>query len=301
MEKYVLCRPECGLNDILNQIEACCRYAEEFGRTVIVDTDYVNIRHFRSPFSSYFVSRQPGLLLSNPFTGAELDRFDVVPVVLRGQVSSYYARWIEQRRLVCHVATGHPIRFDLRKDYPQQMLIHGQCGGGLDSLFALLRLRLHDTLADKLMLRLHRLPRRYHALHVRHTDLATDYRPALEDLRQAGIADLFLATDNVEVLRVAREMLPATTVHSFADLPEIGGRPIHRAPDRQVAQARNTDSILDLLTLALAHRLVILKIPQQGTHGYSGFSLLAKALHTNRTVLRSLIDRADLWRLVEGA
>ena len=95
-------------------------------------------------------------------------------------------------------------------------------------------------------------------------------------------------------------MLPATTIHSFAALPENGGRPLHQAPDPAVAHARNTDSILDLLTLALARRLIILQVPAQKRTGYSGFSLLANALKTNRTILKSLIDRPDLWRLVEG-
>ena len=301
MDRYVLCRPECGLNDMLNQIEHCCRYAESFGRKVIVDTDFRNIGHFRSPFSDYFVSRQPILILSNPFSDAELDSFDVVPRTLNGIVSSYQTMWDAERRLVCHVGSGHPVSFDFRKDYPEKMLIQSQYGGGVDSVFALLRMRLHDRLADKLIDRLRTLPRGYAAMHIRNTDLTTDYRPVLAEIQRNGIGHLFLATDNAEVIRVAREMLPATTIHSFADLPDNGGMPLHLAPDRAVATLRNTDSILDLLTLALSRRLFILRIPSQRRTGFSGFSLLAKTLNNNRSVLRSILDRADLWRYVDGA
>ncbi len=301
MTRYVLCRPECGLNDMLNQIEHCCRYGEAFGRTVIVDTGYRNIGHFRSPFSNYFVSRQPTLILSNPFSDAELDSFDVVPRVLKGVVSSYRSRWIEERRLVCHIGSGAPVAFDFRKEYPQPLLVHGQCGGGLNSLFALLRMRLHDRVADQLVLRLRAMPRNYVAMHVRNTDLTSDYRPALTQIAESGVTDLFLATDNVEVIRVAREMLPATTVHSFSDLPDIGGRPLHQQPDPAVAVARNTDSILDLFTLALARKLIILRAPGQVKTGYSGFSMLANALNVNRSLMRSILDRADLWPYVDGA
>ena len=76
--------------------------------------------------------------------------------------------------------------------------------------------------------------------------------------------------------------------------------PLHLAPDRTVATLRNTDSILDLLTLALSRRLFILRIPSQRRTGFSGFSLLAKTLNNNRSVLRSILDRADLWRYVDG-
>jgi hypothetical protein len=37
-ESFLLCRPHGGLNDTFCQIEKCWRYAEKFGRTLIIDT-----------------------------------------------------------------------------------------------------------------------------------------------------------------------------------------------------------------------------------------------------------------------
>lgn len=300
MDRYVLCRPQGGLTDMLNQVEKCCRYADAFGRTVIVETDNRLSRHFRVAFSRFFVTRQANLLLSNPFSEEELDRADVVPRFLKGRVSTYQSRWVEERLAMCELQTGQPVSFDFEKDHPQPLLIHGQCGGGPDSVFALLRIRLHDVVTDALVKRLKAIPRGYHAIHIRNTDMATDYRPALAELRERNIPHLFLATDNAEVLAVAREMLTGTTVHSFSQLPDNGGQPLHYNPPANVAAVRNADSILDLVMLALARELTLVKVSNNKYDEYSGFSRFAYALKTNKPVLKSFLDRVDVWRQVDG-
>jgi hypothetical protein len=39
LPRLLVCRPQGGLKDMLCQIEQCCRYAERFDRTVLVETD----------------------------------------------------------------------------------------------------------------------------------------------------------------------------------------------------------------------------------------------------------------------
>lgn len=77
--RLLLCRPLGGLNDILCQIESCCRYAERFGRTVVVETDFHCTKSFRDDFSRYFVSLQDRLVLSANGIRGGLDQTAVFP------------------------------------------------------------------------------------------------------------------------------------------------------------------------------------------------------------------------------
>ena len=59
--KYVLCRPEGGLNDMFVQISRCYEYCINNGRTLLVDT--VNNDSFKDNFSFYFESKCSLLIL----------------------------------------------------------------------------------------------------------------------------------------------------------------------------------------------------------------------------------------------
>ena len=62
-QRLLLCRPQGGLNDMLCQVEACCRYGERSGRSVIVDTNYAGSTYFRDDLRNYFRSRHGKLIL----------------------------------------------------------------------------------------------------------------------------------------------------------------------------------------------------------------------------------------------
>jgi hypothetical protein len=68
-------------------------------------------------------------------------------------------------------------------------------------------------------------------------------------------------------------------------LPNLGGKPLHsnRLLDKQRV---NTDSILDLITLARARSLFITKVSQGHL---SGYSRLAAALNQNQRIVDSLL------------
>lgn len=287
MQRYLLCRPQSGLNDILNQIEKCCRYAQATGRTVIVDTAYRHAANFRDAFSKYFTSRQKTLLLDNPLPDNVLDSLDVFPGFLAGRISAYRAQigspfWVE-------TATGLPLTFDFRKDYRETVLVHHQGGGGLRSVNCLERLVLAPGLVKALEQRLAQMRAPYAAIHIRNTDMTTDYRPVIARLKERQLSALFLATDNRSVLEDFRAGLPATRLFSFSGLPDIGGRPLHIDTPPDDVEARNTDAILDLLTLAFGKPLLAVKPRNAAGGGYSGFTSLAAALHRNPAILQDLL------------
>ena len=54
-EKFLLCRPQGGLNDTLCQIELCWRYAARFNRTLIIDARKSGLH---ADFSEFFQQKK---------------------------------------------------------------------------------------------------------------------------------------------------------------------------------------------------------------------------------------------------
>jgi hypothetical protein len=289
VNRFLLCRPQGGLNDILTQIEGCCRYAEQTDRIVVVDTNYRNTRHFKDRLDKYFVSSQSRLLLAEEQLTEDLDQLHVYPEFLSGRVNAYTSVWNKERTAYCDTETGQPIRFDFSKDYPHRLLVHHQPGGQQISMFAMLRMTVQKSLIAELTERLGAIGRPYCGLHVRHTDYRSNYAEAIDRYRRSS-ERLFLATDNKGVVDDFRSALGADRVWSFAGLPANGGRPIHvdPAPGADVFRL-NSDSILDLLMLALSNRIHVVEVENSPWGKYSGFSLLAMNLWQTKTVLRHVL------------
>jgi hypothetical protein len=59
VNKYLLCRPTGGINDIFCQIEMCWDYAEKYNRNLIIDT--TNHLSLMANFSDFFspLNRDP--------------------------------------------------------------------------------------------------------------------------------------------------------------------------------------------------------------------------------------------------
>jgi hypothetical protein len=290
MARYVLCRPLGGLNDILCQIEKCCRHAERFGRTVVVETDFPRTIYFADAFDRYFESRDRALILSAEGIVGLLPEDDVQPAFLRGELADYRLRYHPVTQQVVHAATRLPVTFDFEVDHPEAVLVHQQTGGGLLSMGCLSRLTLARPIVDELARRCAAIGGDYAAIHVRNTDMRTRYHEAIAALAVEAPDRLFVATDNQVVLEDMVAALGRERIFSFAALAPIPGEPIHKIVlDRTRRYYRNCDAILDLLMLALARRLQVLAVDGYVYGAHSGYSLLAQALSADKDVLRRLI------------
>lgn len=296
MDKYLLCRPQGGLNDMLCQIEKCCRYAEKTHRIVIVDTHYKHSENFHEELTHYFQSRQNRLFLSLKDAPVDLEQLDVYPECLQGKLNSYQTSEKIAFQPFKERDSGKAIQFDFTKNYPHQLLVHHQGGGGSISSSALLRLKLTDTVKLALLKRLKTIERSYCGIHIRHTDYRSDYASAIELLKKKPPARLFVATDSQLVLDDIMHQLPDTKVFSFSKTLSQDGTPIHMAKvlGKQVKPNQNMDALLDLLMLSMATQLIICKI-SGGTvayklPSYSGFSMLARQLWENKIILKNLLD-----------
>lgn len=291
---FVLCRPQGGINDMLCQIEHCCRYAEKFSRSVIVDTKYAKAIHFRDRFSEYFVSQQQSLILDATDADLEEANNSIFPYCVMGKVRDYDFHFSWDHRLYVESSTMTPLTFETHKHYPTKYLLHHTGGGGQLSMGALQRLRLHDSVVDLLIQRLEMIGRDYVGIHIRNTDYETDYHSSLHELKSFQNTPILVCTDSQAVLDDAHDILGADRVISFSNLETGEDKRIHFFSDDNIARRRNMDAIVDLLLLAFATYLITLplKINKEAPHGgYSGFSVLADLLHNNRTTLMSIVGR----------
>lgn len=298
-ERYLLCRPEGGFNDMLCQIELCWRYAETHERTLIVDSA---VTGFGDDFATYFrlAEGQIAELQLSPERLQQLNAVSTIPEGVKGRLADYDKIFSEQiRRFV--TATGHtPLTFNPNLRYAQICLLHHQHGGGTVSLDALRRLRLQPELAKYIRKRIVGLGSDYDAIHVRHTDYVTDVGHFFKSLvgKLAG-RRVLVCSDNAEVIALARQTFKRAEIVTVSDVPDLGGLPIHvhaKAAGIPVWQL-NRDMLTDLFALATSSHLYVSRVAD-GPGGrlpfqkLSGFSYLAVALNKRRRLLQKLLTES---------
>jgi hypothetical protein len=295
--KYVLCRPQGGLNDMLCQVVNSCEYGQKFGRKVFIDTAYEHSDTFQDLFARYFVSKFEALVLNPKSKIPALDHLSVYPQGITGQLQTYKASWhTDGYHWSEPNGNGFKLIYDFKKDYDEQLLVHHSAGGGRHSIQIHKYLRVHDSIVDELEKRLAAIGRGYDAIHIRHTDLETDYYAALETLRIEKPKKLFVATDNADVLEHFRSELGSNHVFSFAHGLPSGKQTIHYLRNISFEQRHrnNCDAILDLMMLAFAKKLGVLKTNLNQYSGHSGYGMLAKDFHEDRAALQSFLMRPNL-------
>jgi hypothetical protein len=282
---------------MLCQIEKCCRYAETYGRRVVVQTDGGFHPYFQLCLGEYLISMQERLVfaeaLAEPLGEAFFEGLSVQPRSLQGRLFEtdfLPARGIGRRDRV----SGDLISFDFRKEHAEDVLVHNQFGGGDSSMSALARVRLHDAVADEIVARIGEMGAGYPAVHVRHTDWRSEYESVLRELQRYQFDRLFLATDNGDGVKEFRSRLNGTVVYSFSDLPDRSGQPVHTllGLNRSDRHRLNQQVFVDLLLLALSDKLFLCQREDGRQPG--GFSRLAMHLHHDQSVARRLVHRDDL-------
>jgi hypothetical protein len=283
-EKFLLCRPDGGLNDMLCQIGKCATYAEQHGRMLVVDAFATS---FGDDLGRYFAPVDSSIVFANPQILRQLETLDVFPRTLAGRVNAYRHQFSMEHRNWVTVDSNEPISFDFTRDYDEPLLVHHARGGGNQSSDALQRLTLRRHMVEKFYARISIVGRNYAGIHVRHTDYRSDYVSFFQSLAGKVQQDrIVICTDSREVLEYGKAFF-SQRVYSFAAIPHTGGRPLHEG-NRLNKQVINTDAILDLITLARARSLFITKV---SSGHYSGYSRLAAALNQNQPLVDALLGR----------
>lgn len=263
-----------GLNDMLNQIERCYEYCEKFNRKLIIDTYPTP---FREDFFKYFIPLNKKIIINNEnFT---------IPI-------KYSQYELNKKFLLCYRnRIEQPI--DLNKDYKDKFLIHHMSGGGLLSIDCLKRFSFTDYIKNKVQNILVKLPKEYDAIHVRYTDLKTDYESLIFQLNQINInQNILLCSDSLKVIDYCKKELKDKNIIVINYPPEHinVNRGIHLISSYDKEKI-NTASIIDLMCLAASNNFYYAKIVDhpRPTKSMSGFSRLAMMLNQDKELLTRLI------------
>lgn len=295
MTRYIICRPECGLNDMLNQIEIAYQYGLATNRTVIVDTSHVSSKHFRDNFGHYFDSVDKNLVLDSDHVKNKLNELSVFPYFLTGRLNDYDVEYSDSFNRWVDTKFKFPIAVDFSKNYNESIVVHQQFGGGIQSLDALKKLKLKPWLLEKLKERFNEIPGPYIGVHVRNTDIKSDYKNVIENLKSKNCDRIFVATDSIVALQEFKEAF-GDKVYSFSVLLQ-NTQPLHYLNSN--SRERNTDSILDLLMLALSKELYCAELIDCSWSKFSGYSILAMLLHKNNDVLQHLLSANGSSEMIE--
>lgn len=273
MPKYLLCRPEAGLNDMLCQISVCIDYCLRHDRVLVIDTGFTDV--FASLFRNYFsfeIDRLTVRLDAEDFLDfAEQHRLTVYPPSVKLRYEAGRPHYVEEARNYC--LDGVPVTFDFKREYEEDILLHHQCGGGPPSDRLLRGLRLSPWITARFNERWSSLPKPYVGVHIRDTDKKSSHETVLPVIQRHSGA-VFLATDSAPAQQRARQL--RTTGLFMSEIPDYGGLPIHHQPVTPDEKRRdNTTAVIDLLILALAKTVYV-------STTESGYSKLAQRLNRNQ-------------------
>jgi hypothetical protein len=309
--RYLLCRPRGGLNDTLCRIALCLTYAQRFQRTLVIDCQQSSLF---GHFSDYFRFREPTDAVI-PSLDAELSQqlaaLPCRPAVLQGKVRFYLSRTTPGMGHV-HVDSGVPTRFSSTypmpfvDDFPEDLLIYDDSGGGTASFGLLPQLVLAPSVLAEAEETLQRLPRHYCAVHVRNTDYRSNYRLLFHRIRKrvAG-RPVLVCSDDPAVMAYAEEVFPdgvlrtPRRVRSADALNTLHGGVLTEPGARPRAA---TEALVDLVCLANADVLYAGHLMSRASENslspvfhpvrhLSGFSLLAQHLCRHKPVLDAMLDR----------
>ncbi len=180
--------------------------------------------------------------------------------------------------------------FDFNIDYPHDILLHEQCGSG-PSWNVFERLVLTSKARISISERLRELPPRYNAVHIRNTDLKTNYKEQLKSisakLYKHGLPVL-ICTDNYHTLQACKSLLVGIDVLSIYKFPNNSKQAMPSSLHYNLNNAGwdgDIGLLSDLMALALSENLFILQL-ENGS--FSGFSTLAQDLHSRPWILERL-------------
>jgi hypothetical protein len=287
MTKYVLLRPEGGLNDILCRIEVCARYALATGRILLIDTLTTG---FGESFANYFRSIEPKIRLVESVDDIKLlSHLRVYPEPCAGLVG--YRAFYKEGENYCERETEIPLQFDLTKNYQDDLLLYHGCGGGSWGHLALRHFQMTSVMKLRVSEALEKMPRPYAAVHLRATDLQTDYMTHLRQIKlELSGKNVYVATDSRSALFAAIQELNTSLVHNFATNLSEDAKPIHMLNELDEKTWNrseiNSQTIVDLMMLANAEKFYYAVTKQNAV---SGFSVLALHLQNIETEKRTEI------------
>lgn len=184
-----------------------------------------------------------------------------------------------------------PIDYGCTQPRDEEVVIHHRSGGGQESFYALRLLTFTEPVRSAIRQALSKCGDDYDAIHIRNTDIRTDYRTFLSQAapRLSG-RRVLVCSDDLAVIRAAKEVLGTSQVFTVTTTEDTGGQPLHKLGVSRDAEERrrlNINMLVDLICLASSQALLITASQPQCCN--SGFSGLAKLLHEHPSLINQLV------------
>lgn len=287
-DRNLLVVPRGGLNDILCQLSRCYIYAHKENRNLLIDTkpsgiglslDVVFKRKNWAPI--FFTDYKNFLLHSNG------EIFPKVPIEVDGSIQFEYSGQLK------NYVTKHSAQiftFNHNKSYDENTLIHLQCGGGDFGHLWFQLVEFQSNFLDDLKSKFSLLPEEYDAVHVRNTDMKTDFVKFFSEIKDdVRGKKLLVCSDNHDVITYAKLNLPAEEIITISNIPQNGETRLHENNDynQDELYSNLVNSFADLIALAFSKNLHLTK---NVNGGISGFSVLASNLFKNKQLLSTMLE-----------
>lgn len=276
-DKYVLCRPQGGLNDNLVQVTKCYFYAKKYKRFLVIDGETSS---FLDNWSNYFIPLE-NIKFSDFSELGSPD--DIYPGFIANRLNSYRIKYVGSDLKYVDTQNNKPVTFDFSAQYKHKFLLHHAGGGGVISYKIFNQLILKKEIIDEFKEIYSKLGQ-YAAIHIRNTDYKTDYEGFLINFPKEKYHKIIVCTDDSRCKEFAKKIFLDKFVN-VTQIPNNNGERIHNNK-KYVNYQLNKTVVLDLLFLAASTDLFILQLTGGG---YSGFSMLAKKLNENKNILNKFL------------
>jgi len=217
----------------------------------------------------------------------DVDTLSTVPECVQGRVNQYCPEFKPGGECI-DTESGCTLNFDMKKQYSADLLVQERAGGGINSYWLLQHLRPTTLLRETLRERLAGLPKGYVSLHIRNTDLQTDYKNFATSIAWALRGrDVLVGTDSGEVQSQLPELdIGARAFHFLTDLDPTHKDRLHDAGTTN--EVSNLEMLSDFFALALGDRLYFTFTSQGYVSGFSGLAFGLSHSSLARSVAKDL-------------
>lgn len=296
-QKYLLCIPGEGFNDNLCQIETAWKYAEKHNRILVIHTD-TNLSGLHDPFGFYFTTDHNNAVLKMDTELSQyLNDMPTYPPFVGGMIDAFYDDLGYSDTLMYYFPKyNQQVSFDFERNYDEPLLVHCQCGGGNFAHNCLKRLIFTEQTAAEIKNRLSRLPDEYDAIHIRNTDIATDYVNFFKKLyTHVKGKNVVICSDDLQCKLFAKSFFDKSSVF-FLNEYDNNSEPVHfiikETHDKNIVRKLNIMMLTDLIALSMSQKLHTSQgiVSRTGEPITSGFSQLAVKLYQNKNIIEHLFS-----------
>jgi hypothetical protein len=269
-KKYILCRPVGGLNDIFCQIEKCWQYAEKYNRILIVDTHKSQGLLGQNFLDFFFLKNKIQIVFTVNKHIKFLNSLSCFPKKVQNNIRKWH--YFPNRQITT---------FNFNKNYDESLLYHESTSGGVLSHRFLNRIKLNSNVKLKVKKYLARkLNFEYVGVHIRNTDLQTDYDNFFTQIsNKISAKNILICTDNRSILTKAKIFLSNFNVYNNEEMKNETFVPIHtikRYSSNKEKKKIVINSIIDLISLGFANKLYISRPLYVN---FSKYNLLSKIIY----------------------